>query len=230
MRFGGGRVGASAGFFGTGNGPFTNENTTYDVIANLTKVWESHSARFGVYYQSIWKPQSPFASFNSQIDFIDDASNPYDTGFGYANAATGVFGCESAAVAFASRSKRFTRSGSEERSSGTTCALPTGVWPATMERAVTHGHTGVFPSVLPWTCMKVGVSLPEDLILFADREAKRRGTTRSGLLAQLLKAERVREQTRRYIDRHGWDVAEDESAWRAYQRRRTAQEYADDKW
>jgi hypothetical protein len=78
--------------------------------------------------------------------------------------------------------------------------------------------------------MKVGVSLPEDLIVFADREASRRGTSRSGLLAQLLKAERVREQTRRYIDRHGWDVAESEPAWRDYQRRRTAREYGDDQW
>ncbi len=78
--------------------------------------------------------------------------------------------------------------------------------------------------------MKVGVSLPDDLIAFADQEANRRGTTRSGLLAQLLKAERVREQTRRYIDEHGWDVAEDEGAWREYQRRRTAQEYGDDEW
>jgi hypothetical protein len=32
------------------------------------------------------------------------------------------------------------------------------------------------------------------------------------------------------IDRHGWDVAEDESAWRRYQRRRTAEEYRDDEW
>jgi metal-responsive CopG/Arc/MetJ family transcriptional regulator len=78
--------------------------------------------------------------------------------------------------------------------------------------------------------MKVGVSLPEDLIDFADREASRRGTTRSGLLTQLLKAERVREQVRRYIDRHGWDVAESESGWRAHQRRRTAEEYGDDQW
>jgi metal-responsive CopG/Arc/MetJ family transcriptional regulator len=78
--------------------------------------------------------------------------------------------------------------------------------------------------------MKVGVSLPEDLIVFADREASRRGTTRSGLLTQLLKAERVREQTRRYIDQHGWDVAEDDSVWRKYQRRRTEQEYGDDEW
>jgi metal-responsive CopG/Arc/MetJ family transcriptional regulator len=78
--------------------------------------------------------------------------------------------------------------------------------------------------------MKIGVSLPSELIEFADAEAARRGTSRSGLLAELLEAERIREQTRRYLDRHGWDVAEDDDAWRKYQRRRTAQEYADDDW
>jgi hypothetical protein len=88
---GGGRVGANAGFFQTDRGPFTNVNTTYDVVANLTKVWGSHSAKFGAYFQSSYKPQSIFASFNSQIDFTDNSSNPFDTGFGYANAAIGVF-------------------------------------------------------------------------------------------------------------------------------------------
>ncbi len=78
--------------------------------------------------------------------------------------------------------------------------------------------------------MKIGVSLPDELITFADREAKRRGTSRSGLLAELLKAEQVREQVRAYLDRYGWDVAEDDGAWREYQRRRMAQEYADDDW
>ncbi len=78
--------------------------------------------------------------------------------------------------------------------------------------------------------MKIGVSLPEELVEFANAEAERRRTTRSGLLAELLEAERIREQTRRYIDRHGWDVAEDDEAWREYQRRRMAQEYADDEW
>ncbi|MGD8896788.1 MAG: TonB-dependent receptor plug domain-containing protein [Acidobacteriota bacterium] len=91
MRFNGGRVGGSAGFYGTANGPFVNENTTYDVLANLTKVWGSHTTKLGVYYQSSWKAQSPFAPFNSGIFFIDDPNNPYHTGFGYANAATGVF-------------------------------------------------------------------------------------------------------------------------------------------
>ncbi|MGH9382454.1 MAG: hypothetical protein ACRD2Z_17895 [Thermoanaerobaculia bacterium] len=74
------------------------------------------------------------------------------------------------------------------------------------------------------------MSLPEDLIAFADAEAKRRSTSRSGLLAQLLEAERLREQVRQYIDQHGWDIVEDEAAWREYQARRAAEEYGADEW
>lgn len=78
--------------------------------------------------------------------------------------------------------------------------------------------------------MKLGVSLPDDLVTFADAEARRRGTTRSGLLAQLLEAERLRDQMGRYIDRHGWDVAANEEAWRRYQQRRMHEDYAGDEW
>jgi metal-responsive CopG/Arc/MetJ family transcriptional regulator len=78
--------------------------------------------------------------------------------------------------------------------------------------------------------MKIGVSLSDDLIAFADDVARKRGTTRSGLLAELLEAERVRQKAQAYIDRHGWDVADDEAGWRRYQRRRMADEYRDDEW
>jgi metal-responsive CopG/Arc/MetJ family transcriptional regulator len=78
--------------------------------------------------------------------------------------------------------------------------------------------------------MKVGVSLDEELVRFADEEARRRGTTRSGLLAELLKVERIRRQALEYLGRYGWDVAEDEASWREYQRRRMAAEYAADDW
>jgi metal-responsive CopG/Arc/MetJ family transcriptional regulator len=78
--------------------------------------------------------------------------------------------------------------------------------------------------------MKIGVSLSKELVQFADQEAERRGLSRSGLLAELLQAERVREQTRQYLDRHGWDIAEDDQAWRQYQRHRMAEEYGDDEW
>ncbi len=88
--FRGGRTN-NAGQYQTDRGPFTNENITHDVIANLTKVWGSHASKGGFYYQNSFKPQSIFASFNSQIDFTDNTNNPFDTGFSYANAATGVF-------------------------------------------------------------------------------------------------------------------------------------------
>lgn len=78
--------------------------------------------------------------------------------------------------------------------------------------------------------MKVGISLPDELVAFADEEARRRLTSRSGLIAALLEAERIRERVRIYLDQHGWDVAEDDAAWRAYQRRRAAEEYGDDQW
>jgi outer membrane receptor protein involved in Fe transport len=90
MNFAGGRTG-NAGQYNTNNGPFTNINQTWDVLANLTKIWGSHNAKFGVYYQSSYKPQRIFVPFNSTIDFTDNSSNPFDTGYSYANAATGVF-------------------------------------------------------------------------------------------------------------------------------------------
>ena len=78
--------------------------------------------------------------------------------------------------------------------------------------------------------MKIGISLPKDLLAFADEAARRRGTSRSELVARLLEAERVRQQTQEYLDRHGWDVVDDEAAWRRYQRRRMAEEYRADEW
>jgi metal-responsive CopG/Arc/MetJ family transcriptional regulator len=78
--------------------------------------------------------------------------------------------------------------------------------------------------------MKIGVSLSSDLVAFADEVASKRGTTRSQVLAELLETERVRQQAQAYLDRHGWDVVDDEAAWRKYQRRRIADEYRDDDW
>jgi len=78
--------------------------------------------------------------------------------------------------------------------------------------------------------VKIGVSLPDDLIAFADQAARRRGTSRSELLARLLERERIRQQMTEYLDRHGWDVVDDEAAWRRHQRRRMAEEYGDDEW
>ena len=82
---------SNAGQYQTNSGPFTNKNETYDVITNLTKVWGPHTAKAGIYYQHSVKPQAAFASWNGSITFQDNASNPYDSGFGYANAALGIY-------------------------------------------------------------------------------------------------------------------------------------------
>jgi len=86
-----GRVGLSAGRFLTSFLPLRNEHATYDALANLTKIRGSHSLKVGVYFQHSYKAQSDVATHNSTVYFVDDANNTYDTGFGYANAAIGVF-------------------------------------------------------------------------------------------------------------------------------------------
>ena len=90
FRFRAGRTG-NAGEYQTDRGPFTNENVTNDVIVNMTKMLGPHAVKTGFYFQHSFKPQSIFAAFNSEINFNDNSANPFDTGYSYANAATGVF-------------------------------------------------------------------------------------------------------------------------------------------
>ena len=98
------------------------------------------------------------------------------------------------------------------------------------QRRKNTGNTEVFPNRVTIVLMKIGVSLPEDLIAFADEAARRHGTSRSELLARLLEAERIRQQVQQYLDRHGWDIVEDKARWQRYQRRRMTEEYGDDEW
>jgi hypothetical protein len=88
--YGGGRI-ASAPVYRIHQAPFTNFNTTYDVVANLTKVMGSHAAKAGFYYQRSLKPQSAFSTFNGQYNFNNNTSNPYDSQHPFANAALGIY-------------------------------------------------------------------------------------------------------------------------------------------
>jgi hypothetical protein len=96
----GGRT-SNAGEYQTDRGPFVNENITWDILANLTKVSGSHSFKAGVYYQHSYKAQSNFSAFNTRIDFINNNDNPFDSGYGYANAALGVYNTFQQASKFA---------------------------------------------------------------------------------------------------------------------------------
>ncbi|PYT16232.1 MAG: hypothetical protein DMG59_11055 [Acidobacteria bacterium] len=88
--FNGTRINNTAAF-GTNNAPFYNYNTTIEWIDNLSKVWNEHTFKTGFYLQRSRKDQSSFANFNGTFDFGDDASNPFDSQYGFANAALGIY-------------------------------------------------------------------------------------------------------------------------------------------
>ena len=101
FQFRGGRTG-NAGQYQTDRGPFTNKNVTHDVVANLTKVAGSHALKAGLLLpEHVQAAEHLRAASTARINFHDDANNPFDTGYGYANAATGVFNTYTQASKFA---------------------------------------------------------------------------------------------------------------------------------
>jgi hypothetical protein len=74
-----------------------NINRTQDVSASLTKIAGHHTFKTGFYNNHSYKAQNVGAggianlSFQGYVNFANDTNNPLDTGFGYANAMTGVF-------------------------------------------------------------------------------------------------------------------------------------------
>ena len=72
-----------------------NINRTQDVAISLTKIAGRHTIKGGFYNNHSYKAQNVGAggglSFQGTVNFGNDNNNPLDTGFGYANAATGIF-------------------------------------------------------------------------------------------------------------------------------------------
>jgi hypothetical protein len=104
--FDGGRINNPARYI-THQAPFTNFNTTYDVIGNITKIMGAHAVKVGAFYQKSLKDQSAFAPFNGQINFQNNANNPLDSGHPYANAAIGVYDSFQQASTFAKPKWRY---------------------------------------------------------------------------------------------------------------------------
>jgi hypothetical protein len=74
-----------------------NINRTQDVSVSLTKIAGRHTFKAGFYNNHSYKAQNVGAggianlSFQGYVNFGNDNNNGLDTGFGYANALTGVF-------------------------------------------------------------------------------------------------------------------------------------------
>jgi hypothetical protein len=76
---------------------FLNINRTQDMAISLTKVWGPHTSKAGFYNNHSFKAQNtgaggvPNLGFQGYVNFGNDTNNALDTGFGFANAAVGVF-------------------------------------------------------------------------------------------------------------------------------------------
>jgi len=71
--------------------PFYNANTTTEVMDNFSKTQGQHQLKAGFYFMHNWKVQPAGGDYSGTYNFGDNTSNPYDTNFGFANAALGVF-------------------------------------------------------------------------------------------------------------------------------------------
>ncbi len=78
-------------FTSVGDAPFVNFNTVFNWSDNLTKIWGTHTIKTGAFFERSRKNQTSFGNNNGQYNFGDSSSNPYDTGYGFSNAALGVY-------------------------------------------------------------------------------------------------------------------------------------------
>ncbi|MCU1238651.1 MAG: hypothetical protein JWP63_6618, partial [Candidatus Solibacter sp.] len=68
-----------------------NINRTQDVALSMSKIAGRHTIKAGYYLNHSYKAQNANVSFQGNVNFGNDTNNALDSGFGYANAALGVF-------------------------------------------------------------------------------------------------------------------------------------------
>jgi hypothetical protein len=93
ISFNGSRI-QNAPSFDTGGGewtPFKTYNSTIEFTDSLSKVFNKHMVKAGAYIHRNRKNQAAYAKTSGHYDFGDNSADPYDTGFGFANAAIGTF-------------------------------------------------------------------------------------------------------------------------------------------
>lgn len=73
--------------------PFNNNTGTWEYTDGLTKVWNRHTTKFGVYWQNGRYVQHPIGNvFDGQFTFDVNTKNATDSGYAYANALLGNYG------------------------------------------------------------------------------------------------------------------------------------------
>ena len=88
--FNGTRI-ANSPTYSSSQEPFINHDTVTEVFDNLSIMRHAHTLKFGVSYGHNFKVQPSGANYPGTYNFGDSSINPLDAGFGFANAALGVF-------------------------------------------------------------------------------------------------------------------------------------------
>lgn len=78
---------------------YLNVNKTWDFAASITKVAGRHTLKAGFYQTHSYKAQQR-GSWDGDLDFGQNTNNPLDSGFGFSNAALGVFNSYSQASSY----------------------------------------------------------------------------------------------------------------------------------
>ncbi len=92
LNFGTAPTGSSAFANTSVFGPFVQNFVINNFIDNVTKVWGNHTLKTGVYFQRASNISNSQNHVQSDINFGGgDANNPLSTGYGFANAALGVY-------------------------------------------------------------------------------------------------------------------------------------------
>jgi hypothetical protein len=72
-------------------GPFVQKFVINNFIDNLTKVKGDHTLKVGVYYQRASNASNSQNHVQSDLDFTNNANNPLNTGYAFANTLLGVY-------------------------------------------------------------------------------------------------------------------------------------------
>ena len=77
--------------FAESNVDYINTNRIYQFSDNLTKIWQNHTIKAGVYIERNRKLQPGGPTYTGSYNFGKDVNNPLDSGNGFANALLGNY-------------------------------------------------------------------------------------------------------------------------------------------
>ena len=71
--------------------PYDNENPTQNITDNVSKVFDRHTLKAGIFIETSTKRQTATIVNNGRLNFSTDSANPGDTGWDYSNMLLGNY-------------------------------------------------------------------------------------------------------------------------------------------